>query len=145
MLPQVIEGVVSVLVLYRVVRRWTGPATGLAAAGIFAITPIAAAMFGHSLTADPALTMCLILAADAWQHAADSARLRPLLLAGLWVGLGFQAKMLQAWAVQTRALCGTVSSSFLSRVGELSVTVGAPFALEVRRARCSVMHPFGGG
>jgi 4-amino-4-deoxy-L-arabinose transferase-like glycosyltransferase len=43
--------------------------------------------------------MCLILAADAGQRAADTARLRWLLLAGVWVGLGFQAKMLQAWAV----------------------------------------------
>jgi 4-amino-4-deoxy-L-arabinose transferase-like glycosyltransferase len=98
-LPQVIEGVVSVLVLYRVVRRWAGPAAGLLASAIFALTPITAVMFGHSLMEDSALTMCLILAADAWQEAAGTARLRPLVLAGVWVGLGFQAKMLQAWAV----------------------------------------------
>jgi 4-amino-4-deoxy-L-arabinose transferase-like glycosyltransferase len=98
-LPQVVEGVVSVLVLYRVVRRWAGPAAGLLASAVFALTPITAVMFGHSLMEDPALTMCLLLAADAWQEAAGTARLRPLLLAGVWVGLGFQAKMLQAWAV----------------------------------------------
>lgn len=39
-LPQVIEGVVSVLVMYRVVRRWAGPVSGVLAAGIFAATPI---------------------------------------------------------------------------------------------------------
>jgi 4-amino-4-deoxy-L-arabinose transferase-like glycosyltransferase len=98
-LPQVIEGVVSILVLYRVVRRWAGPAAGLLASAVFALTPITAVMFGHTLMEDPALTMCLVLAADAWQEAAVTARLRPLLLAGVWVGLGFQAKMLQAWAV----------------------------------------------
>ncbi len=42
-------------------RAWP---PGLLAAGIFAITPIAASMFGHSME-DGALTMCLVLAADA--------------------------------------------------------------------------------
>ena len=97
-LPQVIEGVISVLVMYRVVRRWAGPVPGLLAAGIFAATPIAASMFGHGME-DGALTMCLVLAADSWQRAVMDARLRSLIWAGVWVGLGFQAKMLQAWMV----------------------------------------------
>jgi 4-amino-4-deoxy-L-arabinose transferase-like glycosyltransferase len=97
-LPQVIEGVVSVLVMYRVVRRWAGPTAGLLAAGIFTATPIAASMFGHSME-DGALTMCLVLAADSWQRAVMEGRLRSLCWAGVWVGLGFQAKMLQAWIV----------------------------------------------
>ena len=97
-LPQVIEGVVSVLVMYRVVRRWAGPVSGLLAAGIFAATPIVASMFGHSME-DGALTMCLVLAADSWQRAVMEGRLRSLCWAGVWVGLGFQAKMLQAWMI----------------------------------------------
>ena len=97
-LPQVIEGVVSVLVMYRVVRRWAGPVPGLLAAGIFAATPIATSMFGHSME-DGALTMCLVLAADSWQRAVTEGRLRSLCWAGVWVGLGFQAKMLQAWMI----------------------------------------------
>src|SRR5450631_4072510 len=60
-LPQVIEGVVAVLAMYRVVRRWAGVVPGLLAAGIFTLTPIAASMFGHSME-DGALTMCLVLA-----------------------------------------------------------------------------------
>jgi 4-amino-4-deoxy-L-arabinose transferase-like glycosyltransferase len=97
-LPQVIEGVVSVLVMYRVVRRWAGPAAGLLAAGIFTLTPILASMFGHPME-DGMLTMCLVLAADAVQRAVAGARLRSLALAGVWVGIGFQAKMLEAWMV----------------------------------------------
>ena len=73
-----IEGVVSVLVLYRIVRRWVGVTPGLIAAGIFAITPIAASMFGHSME-DGALTMSLVLAADSYQLAVTQARLRPLI------------------------------------------------------------------
>src|SRR5882757_8817302 len=81
-LPQVIEGVVP----------------GLVAAAIFTLTPIAASMYGHSME-DGALTMCLVLAADAYQRAVMQARLRSLIWAGIWVGLGFQTKMLQAWMI----------------------------------------------
>ena len=97
-LPQVIEGVVSVLVMYRLVRRWFGAHAGLLAAGLCTLTPILASMFGHPME-DGALTMCLVLAADAFICALARARLRSLVLAGVWVGLGFQAKMLQAWMV----------------------------------------------
>jgi 4-amino-4-deoxy-L-arabinose transferase-like glycosyltransferase len=38
-LPQVIEGALSVLVLYRAVRRLAGPPSGLIAAGLLAISP----------------------------------------------------------------------------------------------------------
>ena len=97
-LPQVIEGVIAVLVMYRVVRRWAGAVPGLLAAGIFAFTPVAASMFGHSME-DGFLTMCLVLAADSWQRAVLDARLRSLMWSGVWVGVGFQAKMLQAWVI----------------------------------------------
>jgi 4-amino-4-deoxy-L-arabinose transferase-like glycosyltransferase len=97
-LPQVIEGVIAVLVMYRMVRRWAGVVPGLLAAGLLAFTPIAASMFGHSME-DGALTMCLVLAADSWQRAVMTGRLRSLMWSGVWVGLGFQAKMLQAWMI----------------------------------------------
>jgi 4-amino-4-deoxy-L-arabinose transferase-like glycosyltransferase len=97
-LPQVIEGVISVLVLYRVVRRWAGVVPGLLAAGIFTLTPVAASMFGHSMQ-DGLLTMCLVLAVDRYQCAVLEGRLRSLVWAGVWVGIGFQAKMMQAWMI----------------------------------------------
>ncbi|MEX1652626.1 glycosyltransferase family 39 protein [Streptomyces pseudovenezuelae] len=80
-LPQVVEGVVTLLVTYRVVRRWSGPVPGLLAAAIMTLTPVLASMFGHSLE-DGALTMCLVLAAGACQRAVLGARLLPLLAAG---------------------------------------------------------------
>jgi len=106
-LPQVIEGIVAVLVMCRVVRRWAGALPGVLAAGIFAITPIAASMFGHGME-DGCLTMCLVLAADAYQRAVIDARLRSLLLSGLWVGLGFQCKMMQAWVILPALAVGYV-------------------------------------
>lgn len=97
-LPQVLEGVASVLVLYRLVRRWAGVNAALIASGAFLVTPVAVGLF-RTAVEDPAFTLCVLLAADATQRAAHSGRLRPLVLAGVWVGVGFQAKMLEAWAL----------------------------------------------
>ncbi|MER6350813.1 glycosyltransferase family 39 protein [Streptomyces sp. NPDC001634] len=97
-LPQVIEGVASVLVLHRLVRRWAGVPAALIAATAFLLTPVAAGLF-RTAVEDPAFTLCVLLAAEATQRAAQHGRMRPLVLAGVWVGLGFQAKMLEAWAV----------------------------------------------
>ena len=122
-LPQVIEGVIAVLVMYRVVRRWAGVVPGLLAAGIFALTPITASMFGHSME-DGALTMCLVLAADAYQRAVMEARLRSLIWAGVWVGLGFQTKMLQAWMVLPALAIGYLVAAparLGRRLGQLAV------------------------
>lgn len=98
LLPQVVETVVTVLVLYRVVRRWLGPGAGLLAAATFATTPIVAAL-AHAGISDTLLTLLLVLAADAWQRAVAGGRLGWLLLAGVWVGLAFHTKMVQAWGV----------------------------------------------
>ncbi|MFI9269931.1 ArnT family glycosyltransferase [Kitasatospora sp. NPDC052896] len=97
-LPQAIEGVLSVLALYRVVQRWAGANAALIAAAAFTLTPVLAGLF-RTAVEDPAFTLMVILAAEAAQRAAQTARLRPLLMAGVWVGIGFQAKMLEAWAV----------------------------------------------
>ena len=113
-LPQVIEGVISVLVMYRVVRRWAGPEAGLLASGIFALTPVCVSMFGHSME-DGLLTMCLVLAADSCQRAMIEGRLRSLLWAAFWVGVGFQAKMMQAWIVLPALAAGYLAVS--SRYG----------------------------
>jgi 4-amino-4-deoxy-L-arabinose transferase-like glycosyltransferase len=97
-LPQVVEGVASLLVLYRVVRRWAGVNAALIAATAFLLTPVAVGLF-RTAVEDPAFTLCVLLAAEATQRAARDGRLGPLVLAGVWVGIGFQTKMLEAWAV----------------------------------------------
>ncbi|WP_269853763.1 ArnT family glycosyltransferase [Streptomyces sp. RPT161] len=97
-LPQVIEGVASLLVLYRVVRRWAGVNAALIASTAFLVTPVAVGLF-RTAVEDPLFTLCVLLAAEATQRAAEAGRLRPLVMAGVWVGVGFQSKMLEAWAV----------------------------------------------
>ena len=95
-LPQVVEGVLTVLVLYRAVRRLAGPAAGLTAAAVLAVTPITV-LLSRGNVSDSLLILLLVLAADATSAALLTGSLRQLLLAGVWVGLAFQAKMIQAW------------------------------------------------
>ena len=95
-LPQVVEGVLTVLVLYRAVRRLAGPAAGLTAAAVLAVTPITV-LLSRGNVSDSLLILLLVLAADATSAALVTGSLRQLLLAGVWVGLAFQAKMIQAW------------------------------------------------
>jgi 4-amino-4-deoxy-L-arabinose transferase-like glycosyltransferase len=95
-LPQVVEGVLTILVLYRAVRRLAGPAAGLAAAAVLAVTPVTV-LLSRGNVSDSLLILLLVLAADATSAALLTGSPRPLLLAGAWVGLAFQAKMVQAW------------------------------------------------
>jgi 4-amino-4-deoxy-L-arabinose transferase-like glycosyltransferase len=97
-LPQVVEGTATVLVLYRVVRRQAGPVAGLIAAGILAISPATVALNRGNIS-DTLMILLAVLAADSVTVAASTGRWRPLLLAGVWVGLAFQAKMLEAWLI----------------------------------------------
>ncbi len=95
-LPQAAEGVLTIVVLYRAVRRLAGPAAGLTAAAVLAVTPITV-LLNRGNISDSLLTLLLVLAADATSAALLSGSPRQLMLAGVWVGLAFQAKMIQAW------------------------------------------------
>jgi 4-amino-4-deoxy-L-arabinose transferase-like glycosyltransferase len=97
-LPQAVEGVLTVLVLYQAVRRLAGPAAGLTAAAVLAVMPVTV-LLGRGNVSDSLLILLLVLAADAMSAALLTGSLRQLLLAGVWVALAFQAKMIQAWLV----------------------------------------------
>jgi 4-amino-4-deoxy-L-arabinose transferase-like glycosyltransferase len=95
-LPQVIEGTLTVLVLYGVIRKLAGPAAGLIAAGILAISPATIALNRGNIS-DTLMILLAVLAAGSTATAVSTGGWRPLLLAGVWVGLAFQAKMIEAW------------------------------------------------
>ncbi|MGP0030846.1 MAG: ArnT family glycosyltransferase [Acidimicrobiales bacterium] len=97
-LPQVIEGVLSVLVVFRIVRRLSGPVAGILAAAVLALSPAAVALDRGNIS-DTLMILLLLLAADAAVTAVVTGRWRHMLLAGFWVGLAFQAKMVEAWLV----------------------------------------------
>ncbi|HEY6295304.1 MAG TPA: glycosyltransferase family 39 protein [Streptosporangiaceae bacterium] len=106
-LPQAIEGVLTVLVLYHAVSRLAGTAAGLIAALILAVSPATVALDRGNIS-DSLLILLLVLAANAVSGAitAGAGNSRTLgegiggvVLAAVWVGLAFQAKMIQAWMV----------------------------------------------
>jgi 4-amino-4-deoxy-L-arabinose transferase-like glycosyltransferase len=97
-LPQVLEGALAVVALDRAVARLAGPAAGLISAAVLAISPAVVALDRGNI-GDSLLILLLILAAERVSKAVVTGRTAPLVLAGVWVGLAFQAKMLQAWLI----------------------------------------------
>ena len=95
-LPEIICGLLSILVLYHLVRRSFGTVAGLLAALALAITPIVVATDRNN-TIDSSLILTLLLATWAFIKATETGRLRFLLLGALLVGIGFNIKMLQAY------------------------------------------------
>ena len=125
-LPQVVEGTLTVLVLYRAVRRVAGPAAGLAAAVALAATPVTI-LLNRGNISDSLLILLLVLAADATTAAFTTGRVRSLVVAGVWVGLAFQAKMLQAWLVLPALYLAYVlaapAADLVRRLGHVAVSV----------------------
>jgi 4-amino-4-deoxy-L-arabinose transferase-like glycosyltransferase len=98
LLPQAAEGVAAVAVLYAAVRRWFGPAAGLASGAVLALTPAAVLMFRFN-NPDALLTLLLVLAGYCLVRAVEAGGTRWLVLAGVAVGFAFLTKMLQALLV----------------------------------------------
>jgi 4-amino-4-deoxy-L-arabinose transferase-like glycosyltransferase len=95
-LPQILAGIISVPILYHLVKRYAGTAAGLIAALVLAITPVAIAADRNN-TMDSTLILTLLLAAWAFIKATESGRLRWLLVGAVLIGIGFNIKMLQAF------------------------------------------------
>jgi 4-amino-4-deoxy-L-arabinose transferase-like glycosyltransferase len=98
LLPQALAGVLSVGLLYALVRRSWGPLAALLAALVLACTPISVAASRHN-TMDSPLVLCLLAAAWAVSRASETGRLRWLLAAAAAVGIGFNIKMAAAYLV----------------------------------------------
>jgi len=98
LVPQALEGVATVAVLYVTVRRWFGPAAGLLAGAVMALTPVAALMFRFN-NPDALLVLLMTAAAYAATRAIEAGKTRWLVLAGALLGFGFLTKMLQAFLV----------------------------------------------
>jgi 4-amino-4-deoxy-L-arabinose transferase-like glycosyltransferase len=98
LMPQALEGVATVAVLYATVRRWFGPVAGILAGVVMATTPVAALMFRFN-NPDALLVLLMTAAAYAVTRAVEAGKTRWLVLAGALLGFGFLTKMLQALLV----------------------------------------------
>jgi len=98
LVPQALEGVATVGVLYTTVRRWFGPSAAIIAGAVMALAPVATLIFRFD-DPDALLTLMMTVAAYAATRAIESGRTRWLALTGALLGLGFLAKMLAAFLV----------------------------------------------
>ncbi|MGK3202568.1 ArnT family glycosyltransferase [Amycolatopsis sp. MEPSY49] len=98
LVPQALMGVGSVWLLHATVKRTSGPAAGLVAGLVLALTPAAALMFRFN-NPDALLVLLLVAGAYCVVRALEKASPKWLALAGVAVGFGFLAKMLQAFLV----------------------------------------------
>ncbi len=98
LVPQALEGVACVGLVYAAVRRWFGAGAGLLAGTVLALTPVAALMFRYN-NPDALLVLLLTAAAYSLIRALEDGRTRWLVLAGTLVGTAFLAKLLQAFLV----------------------------------------------
>ena len=100
LLPQALEGVGSVVLLYLCVRRAVGRTWPAFIAGaVFALTPVSVLVFRYN-NPDAMLTLLLLGCAYGTLRAVDNDRpARWLVLVGVLAGLGFLTKMLEAFLV----------------------------------------------
>ncbi len=127
LLPQALMGVAAVALLYATVRRTSGPAAGLIAGAVLAVTPVAALMFRYN-NPDALLVLLLVAAAYFMVRATETAGTRWIALAGCAIGFAFLTKMLQAFLiVPGLALAFLVAApvGMWKRIGKLLVGAAA--------------------
>jgi 4-amino-4-deoxy-L-arabinose transferase-like glycosyltransferase len=98
LVPQALEGVAAVALLYAAVKRVSGPTAGLLAGAVLATTPVATLMFRYD-NPDALLVLLMTAAVYATVRACERARGRWLVLAGALLGFAFLTKMLQGLIV----------------------------------------------
>jgi 4-amino-4-deoxy-L-arabinose transferase-like glycosyltransferase len=133
LLPQILAGVLSVVVLYHLVRRWFGVEAGLIAALVLAVTPVAVAVDRNN-TMDSTLILVILLAAWAFVKATESSSLRYLLLGVILIGVGFNIKMLEAY-LPLPAFYGLyflgAKERLLAKLGKLTLATGLLVAVSL--------------
>ena len=96
--PVALAGAASVMVVFHVVRRWTGDVAAVLASAALAVTPVVTAIF-RSNEPDGVMTLFLVLAAWALWSALETAATSRLVLCGALLGMAFLTKMLEAFVV----------------------------------------------
>ena len=98
LVPEALEGVAAVGLLYLTIKRWFGAGAGLIAGAVMATTPVAVLMFRFN-NPDAALVLLLVASAYFMTRAIEDGRTRWLVASGAMIGLAFLAKELQAFVI----------------------------------------------
>ena len=95
LIPEALMGVASVGLIYDLVRRRFGRTAGFVGGLVLALTPITVAISRHN-NPDAMLILCCVAALWFVVRGLEDGRTRWLVLAGVSIGLGFEAKMAAA-------------------------------------------------
>src|SRR5689334_19390753 len=152
LVPQALMGVATAGLLFTTVRRWYGPAAGLLAGAVSALTPVAVLMFRFN-NPDALLVLLMVAGAYATVRAIENGSTKWLVLAGVFVGFGFLTKMLQALlVVPAYALAYLFAGppKLGQRIGQLllaglAVVVSAGWYIAIVELVPASMRPYIGG
>ena len=92
LIPQALMGVAATALIYDLTRRRFGRPAGFVAGLVLVTTPIVVAVSRHN-NPDELLVLCCVAALWFAVRALETGRTRWLVLSGICVGLGFEAKM----------------------------------------------------
>jgi len=98
LLPQALAGTGSCIMLYILTAKHFGRPAGLISSLLFALTPVVV-VASRNNTIDMQLIFVLLIATWFLFKSIDSGKWRYLFLAAVFVGLGFNIKMLQAYLI----------------------------------------------
>lgn len=133
LLPQALAGVLAVLLLYHLIRARFGVVAGLLAALALAVSPISV-VTDRNNTIDGTLALVLVTGAWAVLRAAETGKLRYLLLAAALVGIGFNVKMAEALLVVPAfgaLYLMAAPHSWRTRIGHLALAGVLLFAISL--------------
>ncbi|OOM77973.1 glycosyltransferase family 39 protein [Clostridium sp. BL-8] len=123
LLPQALAGVISVYLIYYLVKKSFGKLAGLISALCLAVTPVFIAASRNN-TIDNLLVVTLLFACVALEKATEKGKARYLYISLLLVGIGFNIKMLEAYMIGpaiyiTYLLSSTIS--FKKKIGHFII------------------------
>ncbi len=98
LLPQAIAGVISVGLLYYLVKKYFGFKAGIISALFLAVTPVFVAASRNN-TIDNLLLLTTIIASITALKACETGKIKYLIISLIWVGIGFNIKMAEAFLI----------------------------------------------
>ena len=133
LLPQALAGVISVYLVYYLVKRSFGSLAGIISAACLAVTPVFVAASRNN-TIDNLLVMTLLFSCLALTKAAEQGKAKYLYVSLILIGIGFNIKLLEAYMIGpaiyiTYLLSTTIS--FKKRIGHLVIGTVILFAVSL--------------
>lgn len=131
LLPQAIAGVISVYLIYYIVKRSFGITAGVSSALCLAVTPVFVAASRNN-TIDNLLVVTLLFACLALTIGAEKGKTRYLYISLVLVGIGFNIKMLEAYMIGPAIYISYLLSSTVSFKKKIShLVIGTVILLAV--------------